>query len=100
MEVLAHLLSRLVKVDTLFTGISDHRFAWVDIKWKSALCTYQLIQRPIARRLQCDDPRSVAKYIQIIEQLLHKADICSGIMQLEEEATVPLTNAAMEAYEA
>ena len=83
-----------------FTGISDHRFAWVDIKWKSALGTYQLIQRPIARRLQCDDPRSVAKYIQIIEQLLHKADICSGIMQLEEEATVPLTNAAVEAYEA
>ena len=77
-----------------FMGISDHGLEWVDIKWKSALGIYQLIQRPIARRLQCDDPRSVEKYIQIIERMLHKADVCSRIMQLKEEAT----NVAMEAY--
>ena len=78
-------------------GISDHRLAWVDIKWKSVLGTYQLIQRSIARHLQCDDPRLVSKYIQIIGMMLNEAEICRGIMQLEEDATVSLTNASMEA---
>lgn len=80
-------------------GISDHRLAWVDIQWESALGTYQMIQRPVARRLQCNDPRSVSKYIQILESMLQKSDICSAILKLEYDTTVPLTNDAMEAYE-
>ena len=59
-------------------GISDHRLAWMDIKWESALGPYQIIQRPVARKLKCDDPRSVTKYIKILERLLDKADICSS----------------------
>ena len=31
--------------------------------------------------------------------MLNEADVRRGIMQLEGDATVPLTNAAMEAYE-
>jgi len=69
-------------------GISDHRLTWAGIKRKSALGTYQLIKRSVARRLQCDAPRLVSKYTQIIEMMLNEADICRGIMQLEEDTTL------------
>lgn len=79
--------------------ISDHMLAWVGIQWESALVTYQMRQRPVARRIQCDDPISVSQYIQILEKMLDKANICSAILKLENDATVPWTDDIVEAYE-
>ena len=38
-----------------FVGYTDHRLSWVDIRWESTFGLFQKIQRPLARRLQCDD---------------------------------------------
>lgn len=45
-----------------FMGYLDHRFLWVNIRWESTLRLFQVIQQPVARRLQCNDPRLVDKY--------------------------------------
>ena len=82
-----------------FTGFSDRRLAGIDIRWESALGLYQTIQRPVARRLQCDDPRSVARYIKILESMLDEADILSTIITLENNASVPLPDNNMQSYE-
>ena len=57
-----------------------------------------MIQLPVTRHPQCNNPRSVSKYIQIIESMLDKADTSSAIMKLEDNDTVPITDDAMEAY--
>ena len=53
----------------------------------------------MARRLQYDDPFSVTTCTHILESPLDQADICSAILYLENNTTVPLTATAMEAYE-
>ena len=73
--------------------------SWLDIRWDSALCLFQKIQQPIARRLQCNDPRSVANYISILESLLATADIVTMKIQLENTITFPFTPEDTETYE-
>ena len=50
-----------------FVGYMDHTLVWVDINRDSALGIFQKVQRPIARQLQRDDPRSVKKYLKQLE---------------------------------
>ena len=71
-------------------GFTDHRLAWVDIDWDSALGIFQKIQRPIARRLQCDDPMSVQQYLKILMAELDKIDAHRAI-PLEAAANIPLS---------
>ena len=58
-----------------FVDYTDYRLAWVDIHWDSALGIFQKVQRPIARQLQRDDPRSVKKYLKLLEAQLDEADV-------------------------
>ena len=81
-----------------FVGYSDHRLAWVDIDWHSALGIFQKIQRPIARRLQCDDLRSVKKYLKVLTSLLDEADVDLAI-SLEKDASIPLSKNDAILYE-
>lgn len=49
------------------------------------------IQRPIARRLQCDDRRNVKKYLRLLKVQMTEADITEAVT-LESNATVPLSD--------
>ena len=59
----------------------------------------QAIQRLVVRRLRCDYPRLVARYIQIPESMLDEADIFSIIITLENNASVPLLDNDMQSYD-
>ena len=51
---------------------------------------FKKIQRPIARRLQCDDPMSVQRYLTILIAELDKIDAHKAI-PLEANAQIPLS---------
>ena len=80
-------------------GYSDYRLSWTDVNWKSALGMFQQIQQPLARSIQCDDPRSVNKYLALLHSLLEDADIVDRVLLLEEEATVSLSDDSTDGYE-
>jgi len=82
-----------------FVGYTDHRLSWIDISWESTFGLFQKIQRPLARRLQCDDPKAVYKYIKLLDKMLAAADIATRVTKLELSVTIPMTTADMEAYE-
>ena len=79
-------------------GFTDHKLTWVDIDWNSALGVFQKIQRPIARRLQCDDPRSVKKYLKTLRMMLDDAEKNRAVL-LEANAAMPLSIADALLYE-
>ena len=58
-----------------FVDYTDHKLAWVDINWDSALGIFQNIKRLISRQLQCDDPRSVNKYLTLLEAQLDESNV-------------------------
>ena len=60
---------------------------------------FQAIKRPIARRLQCGDPRSMDKYIKNLESLLDHANVVYQTMNLEQIPTIPLTDDDIQIYE-
>lgn len=66
--------------------------SWIDTRWDSAVGLFQAIQHPIARRLQCSNPHSVDKYVTNLEYMLDQANIVDKILNLEQIATVPLTD--------
>ena len=82
-----------------FCGYTDHRLSWVDIRWDSAFGQFQKIQRPIARRLQCDDAKAVSIYIKILDKMMAAANIAQQVIALELTVTIPMTTQDIDKYE-
>lgn len=59
---------------------TDHRLSWVEIRWESTSGLFQKIQRPLARQLQCDNPKAV-------------------VISLEISVQTPMTRQDIETYE-
>ena len=77
-----------------FIGYIDHWLSWIDINWESGLGIFQKIRHSLDLQLKCDDPRSVRKYLQLLQSLLDNVDILSTVLKLEESAKIPLTEEA------
>ena len=57
------------------------------------------MQRPVARKLQCDDPRLVGTYIKLLESLLDKANIIDLVIDLEQNTSIFLSEDDIVLYE-
>ena len=82
-----------------FYGFNDHRLSWLNIRWESALGLYQVIEHPLACRLQCDNPKSVTKYIQLLGKMLQDAGITAKVIHLEITVKISMSPEDMEQYE-
>ena len=82
-----------------FVGFTDHRLAWIDINWESVFGTYQKIERPPARRLQCEDPRTVKKCLLLLQKYLDDENIDQIVINLQKNATILLSARDTEIYE-
>ena len=75
----------------LTTSPSDHRTAWMDLSWTSALgYNPVLIQRPQARRLQINDPRTTSRYNLYLTQFIRKHKLQEKSTQLQNNISFPL----------
>lgn len=72
--------------DDVFQG-TDHRTLWVDITYNIAFGHNMApLVKPLARRLQCKDPRTVANYICKYEEIIKKHQLISRALALEEQS--------------
>lgn len=68
----------------------DHRLELVDINQERVLGIFQKVQCPIvARRLQCDNPRTVKMYLMQLQEQLDAVDITGTIINLEATVAIP-----------
>ena len=81
-----------------FVGFTDHCLSWVVIYWDSALGIFQKIQRTVARYLQCDGLRSMAKYVHLLESFLEEAHIFDTVLDLEANNSIPLNKKDAELF--
>ena len=72
-----------------FCGFTDHRLSWVDIRWESAFGLFQKIQGPLARHLQCDNPKAVDIYIRILAKILSAASVAPKVSSLDISVQTP-----------
>ena len=79
---------------------SDHRGLWLDLK------THQLfghlpppIHHPDARRLKMEDPRVVAKYIELLTKYFEEHNLFGRMNKLHTAATYPLPQHLRIEYE-
>ena len=79
---------------------SDHRAVWIDVTYTSAF-GYNIPRciQPKARRLQCKDPRIVAKWVQAYEDFIRSHNLHIRQYALESNASTPLTEADALEYE-
>jgi hypothetical protein len=82
------------------TNCSDHRAIWIDINKISVLGS-KLPDIPYyqARRLKCQDPRVVKKYLQELDKHMRKYNAYERIHSLHHEAIYPITREVKEEYE-
>ena len=82
-----------------FNGFSDHRLAWIDVERNSILGSHHRIAPPIARRLKCNYPDVVSKYIQNLENLLFTYDIYSQVEILDQHTQMQMNDDQKREFE-
>ena len=82
-----------------FTGFTDHRLAWVNIKKSSVLGPYHQIVSPSIRQLKCSYPDVVNKYIQTLENALLAHDVYPQIKDLNQQINNNIDHNQANEYE-
>lgn len=83
------------------TTQGDHRPIWIDVNKESALGTnYPDLPSHKARRLKCQDPRIVKKYLKTLDGFYKKHKVYQRANKLFREFQNPLTPQQQEEYEA
>jgi len=79
---------------------SDHRAIWIDIL-AQFICPEgtEAIERPIARRLHCKDPRVVSRYNNILWESLQETKMAQRAQELLKQTGVRLTLSQQLEYE-
>lgn len=73
-------------------GIGDHRAGFIDIKVNDIVGVQKLeIVSRNARRLTCDDPRTIKRYNEHLKKHAKEHDLISRARKLQEEASFPAT---------
>ena len=82
-----------------FNGVSDHQLSWVDVSWSSVFSKQKTIQRLAARRLQCDQDRTVRNYVKLLNKLLKaENDILESVQTLNNEISFTMTEEQQKLY--
>jgi hypothetical protein len=83
-------------------GVGDHRPTWTDFQRKEVFGHDPgPSTKSTARRLKCEDPRVVKKYLKVYDEYLIRHRLYARAARLEESVTVgqPLTKAQIREYE-
>jgi hypothetical protein len=71
---------------------SDHRALWVDIPFQLAFGHHlPPVVFPNARRLKCQDPRIVKRYLQLLEEFVQRHRLPERAFALQEQCSYPLS---------
>ena len=85
-----------------FTEFSNHCGLWIDIPLELVFgqSARQQFVPPQARRLQCKDPRVVARYNTIMKEGVEKGKLMERSFALEASIKGPITESQAQEYEA
>lgn len=79
----------------------DHRPIWIDVHKETALGTkYPDLPSHKARRLKCQDPRIVKRYLKTLDRFYKKHKIYERAYQLFHNFSYPLSEQQQHEYEA
>jgi hypothetical protein len=71
---------------------SDHRALWVDIPFQLAFGHHlPSVVFPHARRLKCQDPRIVQRYLELLEEFVRRHHLPDRAFALQEQCSYPLS---------
>ena len=78
----------------------DHRPLWIDLPLLQLFGTPKKASQPSsARRLQCNDPRVVRRYQEVLRHQYHDNDVARRAFALESSVTGPLSSAQAQEWE-
>lgn len=81
-------------------GIGDHRAGFIDIKVNDIIGVHKLDIVPRnARRLTCEDPRTMYRYNNHLKSQAKHHDLLTRAMNLQETATFPPTQEQIDELE-
>ena len=78
-------------------GIGDHRAGYIDIKVNDIIGVHKLDIVPRnARRLTCDDPRTIQRYNNYLKKHAKEQNLLTRSLTLQQEATFPPSEAQIQ----
>ena len=82
------------------SGEGDHRPIWVEIDKDSALgANFPPLPTYTARRLKCQDPRIVERYLKVLHQYFEKHGLYTRLHCLYRNHSIPLSPQDIKEYE-